>query len=633
MADPRLQWRQLSAPDLSAASAALARAGDSFNRGMETGSDILSKYQSGLESKADAEVMQELAGISSEEELDTWLQGGGLEGRSVSKDMLNTLYGHRAESLDFANQRSITSDRLGRLGLAQQAGNRAEDLHGIAMDDNLWRQGRRSELAGLSDEVVAARSEGQQHGRYGVSTESAQSQVYQGLINRGMPSHIAEGFMMNFQDESGFNVGVTESVPNVHGTRGKGLYQLTGPRREKFETKYGKDGYTIDNQLDFLMEELNTTEAGAWDVIRQSQNAGEAGSNIVNNFLRPAAEHARSRTAKYVGANGFDIKAATADVRSGATPARDILSAAVSNSEFLSLEDVNSILSGSDKAIEEGDTRLAEELAQSQRDATAAFISAAVSNPNNITPDQVAKAVEDAAKDSGNFSSSEALTARFAAEAMISESASLQTELAPAVAEDVALNRAIEDSLAFERRQFEGDDQNRALGDISRYYDDPTTSLITDLGLGKDGENPDAVLGLFGESGFDENKMRNLINEYANEFGVVPEVVAVAMRDVFNRDPYGRNTIRSRFNKDAVQTAVEQLSPESRRDYDRGSSRLQIQETQVRQLENQRNRFRTQLAKMKENDPRRSALESQIQALDAQMAAIFSTQVAEEARQ
>lgn len=164
-------------------------------------------------------------------------------------------------------------------------------------------------LAGDLQVIYQPQNDNNQEGSAGEDTLGAgvsgvQQQVYEGLLSRGMPEHIAQGFMMNFQDESGFRPGIEEAVPNVHGTRGRGLYQLTGSRRNAFEAKYGND-YSVDNQLDFLMEELNTTEAEAWGIIQNSQSAGEAGSNIVNHFLRPAKEHARSRSARYAGQEGF----------------------------------------------------------------------------------------------------------------------------------------------------------------------------------------------------------------------------------------------------------------------------------------------------------------------------------------
>lgn len=109
---------------------------------------------------------------------------------------------------------------------------------------------------------------------------------------------------MNFQDESGLDPGINEASPTVAGSRGGyGLYQLTGPRRRQYEAmadRMSRDYSDPELQLDFLVQELQTTEKSANSRIMQTANAGEAGAAIVNHFLRPAPEHRQSRTARYM---------------------------------------------------------------------------------------------------------------------------------------------------------------------------------------------------------------------------------------------------------------------------------------------------------------------------------------------
>lgn len=130
-----------------------------------------------------------------------------------------------------------------------------------------------------------------------------------GLVARGMPEHIADGFVMNFQDESGFNPGINEVAPLVPGSRGGfGLAQWTGPRRKALEAFAAERGMPVSDpgvQMDFLMTELQGPEAAAWAKISGTQNAGEAGAAIVNSFLRPAEEHRRAREAEYLGGAGM----------------------------------------------------------------------------------------------------------------------------------------------------------------------------------------------------------------------------------------------------------------------------------------------------------------------------------------
>lgn len=132
--------------------------------------------------------------------------------------------------------------------------------------------------------------------------------VVDGLVKRGLPRHVAEGFAMNFGDESGFDPGINERAPLVKGSRGGfGLYQLTGPRRrayEAFAAERGTSAADPDAQMDFLIRELQTTERSAADAILRTSSAGEAGAAIVNRFLRPAEKHRAHRAAKYLRAGG-----------------------------------------------------------------------------------------------------------------------------------------------------------------------------------------------------------------------------------------------------------------------------------------------------------------------------------------
>ena len=123
------------------------------------------------------------------------------------------------------------------------------------------------------------------------------------LMDRGMPSHVADAFIVNFQDESGLNSGINEANPIVEGSRGGfGFYQLTGPRRtayEAFAKKRGVRPSDEDAQLDWLMMELKGSEKKAGNAIYKTSNTSDAAVAIVNQFLRPAKEHAVSRSARY----------------------------------------------------------------------------------------------------------------------------------------------------------------------------------------------------------------------------------------------------------------------------------------------------------------------------------------------
>jgi len=156
------------------------------------------------------------------------------------------------------------------------------------------------------------------------STVPEAGAIREGLIARGLPEHVADAFVLNFQDESGLKTDINEAAPIVPGSRGGfGLSQWTGPRRvalEKFATERGTPTSDLDTQLDFLMYELEGPEAAAAEKILAAKDTPTAATAILNDFLRPAEEHRARREAKYLGA-GAPVQVASADPSIGLPPA------------------------------------------------------------------------------------------------------------------------------------------------------------------------------------------------------------------------------------------------------------------------------------------------------------------------
>lgn len=127
------------------------------------------------------------------------------------------------------------------------------------------------------------------------------------LSKQGMAAHIADGFIMNFNDESGVNSGSLN--PNDAGLPAFGLAQWRGDRKDSlfaFASARGESIPSTNTQLDFLIHELQTNESSAWDKIKNSTSAGEAGALIVEYFERPAIDHRERRKAKYLSGQGFN---------------------------------------------------------------------------------------------------------------------------------------------------------------------------------------------------------------------------------------------------------------------------------------------------------------------------------------
>ena len=162
----------------------------------------------------------------------------------------------------------------------------------IDVDQALRQGGQRGKFFDNQNEMKSRRT----------GVQDTKQQVYEALTQKGLPEHMKQAIMMNMQDESGFKSDITESVANKHGTFGKGLYQLTGSRRDDFESKYGND-YSINNQIDHMMNEFQTTEKNAYNQMMASDSSGEAGKVMVEKFLRPAKQHQIHRGNKYMNSS------------------------------------------------------------------------------------------------------------------------------------------------------------------------------------------------------------------------------------------------------------------------------------------------------------------------------------------
>ena len=141
--------------------------------------------------------------------------------------------------------------------------------------------------------------------------------VVDGLVSRGMPQHIAEGFALNAKDESNFN-------PTAVGDNGNayGLFQWNGPRKralEAYAAGVGGDASDPEIQMDFLMHELQTNESGSWSKIQGATTAGEAAALIVNHYERPAETHRARREAAYLGGQSVGPAGAPVSVTKGDT--------------------------------------------------------------------------------------------------------------------------------------------------------------------------------------------------------------------------------------------------------------------------------------------------------------------------
>jgi hypothetical protein len=126
-----------------------------------------------------------------------------------------------------------------------------------------------------------------------------EQQVLAGLVQRGIPLHIAQGMVANMIAESNLNPGINEIAPLVPGSRGGyGLNQWTGPRRRAYEAFAQSRGAALDDldtQLDFTLVELQGPERSAWNAIQAADDPVEAARLYSERFLRPGIPNMSKR--------------------------------------------------------------------------------------------------------------------------------------------------------------------------------------------------------------------------------------------------------------------------------------------------------------------------------------------------
>lgn len=111
--------------------------------------------------------------------------------------------------------------------------------------------------------------------------------IVQFFMNKGLTKNQAKGIYGNIMQESGGNIRAKSS----DGYNSYGLAQWTGNRKLRLFSKYGKHP-TKQQQLEFLWEELNTSEKDALKDLLKTRTVEEATASFMNKFERPATKYA-----------------------------------------------------------------------------------------------------------------------------------------------------------------------------------------------------------------------------------------------------------------------------------------------------------------------------------------------------
>ena len=119
------------------------------------------------------------------------------------------------------------------------------------------------------------------------NTTNKKDYIIQYFINKGLTANQARGIYGNIMQESGGNL----NIVSQDGYNSYGIAQWTGPRKVALFNKYGTSP-TLQQQLDFIWEELNTTHRSALSGLRNSNTIEESTKVFMDKFERPNKKYA-----------------------------------------------------------------------------------------------------------------------------------------------------------------------------------------------------------------------------------------------------------------------------------------------------------------------------------------------------
>ena len=109
------------------------------------------------------------------------------------------------------------------------------------------------------------------------------SQIVNFFMNKGLTKNQAKGIYGNIMQESGGK----HNIISRDGHNSYGLAQWTGTRKARLFSKYGTNP-TVNQQLEYLWDELNGTEKGALNALRNTSTVADATKVFMQKFERPA---------------------------------------------------------------------------------------------------------------------------------------------------------------------------------------------------------------------------------------------------------------------------------------------------------------------------------------------------------
>lgn len=619
MADPRLQWRQVvqTQPDVSGL---LSQVRGGINDAATAAENILGRYQEGSELKAENELIRRIGGLDQDQLRGAFDQGKfadlNLGERGIN--ILNQAMGDRAN----IRSTNVNSDRTqASIAWGNNADSRANAQEGRTASEFADGVARRDVLRNTAGLGVQADSIGRAIGE-GTGVVSNRQP---GTFNR-VGDHVfgnadpgqgpVNGNTGPIQADANTRLTLARTLQAEAGNQGpEGMLAVGAVIRNRAAS--GKYGEGINGVI------FKRGQFSAWNS-KTDYADGEQGQDMT---FQPSAEALAAADAVLAGQYE--------DITGGAThyynpdisqpvwggpinnerpvTAQGALTGyqqALVNSGLFTAQEIQAQSDPIRDAIALGQTRATNDQQTFQNDILAGVTEQVSNSSQAVTGAEAENLIRTLLQETGEFTQAEALDAAKKGAALIAESSGLTENLegGPLSAITTGLiEESAANTVADATRRFEGQDQFRALNDIERYSEDPTTNLETDLGIPNDPES---------RGDYDSNNLRNYMNKLADKYNVEPAVMAVAMRDAFIRDPgddgpwwsgdvdFTRNIIENRFDEDKIKETVDQLTPERRAQFDRGKSDLKIIESQLQQNAGQQRQVLARLNKLDINDPK-----------------------------
>ena len=108
------------------------------------------------------------------------------------------------------------------------------------------------------------------------------NQIVNFFMNKGLTKNQAKGIYGNIMQESGGK----HNIVSRDGHNSYGLAQWTGTRKARLFSKYGTNP-TVNQQLEYLWSELNSTEKGALNALRNTSTVEDATKYLCRNLRDP----------------------------------------------------------------------------------------------------------------------------------------------------------------------------------------------------------------------------------------------------------------------------------------------------------------------------------------------------------